>query len=82
VTQGGLDNDYLSRAGHLGFFPADARGAANAKDGEGMPLIPHLMGLLETVGTDIAGSQPSFVAATWQRFFADHGIHAGDAAIR
>jgi hypothetical protein len=43
LTSGGIDNSYLSLADHFGFFPADAIGAASAKDGTGaqLPAPPY-----------------------------------------
>jgi hypothetical protein len=35
LTQGNLNNNHVYLRGHLGFFPADAIGAANARDGQG-----------------------------------------------
>ena len=79
VTQGGLDNHYLSLTGHTDFFPADAVGAANAKDGEGVPLILHFAGLPDSSQTDISGIHSSFRRrGPWRRFFAHHGLVAGD----
>jgi hypothetical protein len=35
LTQGSLNNNYINLGNHLGFFPADAVGEANSRDGEG-----------------------------------------------
>ena len=60
LTQGGLNNNYLSLAKHLGFFPAAAIGAAKVQDGEGALLTLHFAGFPETVETDIAGKHKFF----------------------
>ena len=65
LTAGSLNNNYIAVGNHLGFFPADAVGAANAKDGEGAMLTLHYAGLPDPVETDIAGKpQLDFRATT------------------
>ena len=79
VTQGGLDNSYVSLAGNLGFFPQDSLGPSNVRDGEGPMLTLHLAGLDGTHLTDIASNYPGFRRrGPWSRFFAHHQIAAGD----
>src|SRR5207237_8150263 len=53
LTAGSLNNNYIAVGNHLGFFPADAVGAANAKDGEGAMLTLHYAGLPEPAETEI-----------------------------
>jgi hypothetical protein len=79
VTQGGLDNSYLSLAGNLEFFPQDSLGPSNSRDGEGTMLTLHFAGLDGTHLTDIASNYPNFRRrGPWSRFFAHHQIAAGD----
>jgi len=79
VTQGGLDNNYVSLAGNLGFFPQDSLGPSNLRDGEGTMLTLHFAGLDGTHLTDIASNYPGFRRrGPWSRFFAHHQIAAGD----
>ena len=79
VTQGGLDNSYVSLAGNLGFFPQDSLGPSNLRDGEGTMLTLHFAGLDGTHLTDIASNYPGFRRrGPWSRFFAHHQIAAGD----
>jgi hypothetical protein len=80
LTAGNLCNNYISLADHLDFFPADSIGAASAKDGTGMPLTLHFAGLPGTVHTDIAAGHKIFRGrGPWRRFFACHGLAAGDS---
>jgi hypothetical protein len=82
LTSGGIDNSYLSLADHLGFFPADAIGAASAKDGTGQLLTLRLAGLPDSVYTDIAARHKIFrKRQPWKRFFNFHGLAAGDSVI-
>jgi hypothetical protein len=80
LTQGGLDNNYLSLAEHLDFFPAVSIGAPTIQDGEGALLTLHFAGLPETVKTDIAGRHKIFRRRDpWRRFFAHHRLIEGDS---
>jgi hypothetical protein len=82
LTSGGIGNSYLSLADHLGFFPADAIGAASAKDGTGKLLTLHLAGLPDSVHTDIAAHHKIFrKRQPWKRFFNCHSLIAGDSVI-
>ena len=58
LTQGSLNNSYINLGNHLDFFPADAVGSTNRRDGEGIMLTLHYDGLPDPVETDIAGSPP------------------------
>src|SRR5437764_9940766 len=79
VTQGGLNNSYLSLAGNLGFFPKESLEPSNSRDGEGTMLTLHFAGLDGTYLTDIASNYPNFRRrGPWSRFFAHHQIVAGD----
>jgi hypothetical protein len=79
ITQGGLKNDYVSLANHLDFFPTAAIGASTVQDGEGALLTLHLVGLPETVETDIAGKHKIFRRRDpWRKFFAHHRLVEGD----
>ena len=80
LTQGNLNNDHVYLRGHLGFFPADAVGAAAERDGLGTLLTLHAHGLSESIETDIAGGNKLFFRkrAFWREFFLLHGLRAGD----
>ena len=82
LTQGNLNNGHVYLRQHLGFFPADAIGAANACDGQGTPLTVHFAGLPEAAETDIAGGKDIFRArGPWLKFFAHHALRPGDTVI-
>ncbi len=80
LTQGGLNNNYVSLREYLYFFPEAAIGPANARrDGQGALLTLRFEGLLKPVETDIAGNHMIFRRRSpWGRFFAHHGLRAGD----
>lgn len=80
LTQGNLSNSHVYLRNHLDFFPADAIGAANAKDGEGKLLTVYFAGLAEPVETDITGDHKSFrCRGAWREFFAHHRLVEGDS---
>jgi hypothetical protein len=80
LTQGNLNNSHVYLRGHLGFFPADTIGAANARDGQGALLTVHFAGLPEAVQTDIAGGKDLFRRrGPWRKFFAHHDLRPGDS---
>jgi hypothetical protein len=80
LTQVGLNNNYLSLAKHLGFFPAAAIGAAKVQDGEGALLTLHFAGFPETVETDIAGKHKFFRRRDpWRKFFAYYRLVEGNS---
>ncbi len=82
LTQGNLNNGHVYLRQHLGFFPADAIGAANARDGQGAPLTVHFAGLPEAAKTDIAGDKDIFRSrGPWRKFFAHHALRPGDTII-
>ena len=82
LTQGNLTNSHVYLRQHLGFFPADAVGAANARDRQGTPLTVHFAGLPEAAETDIAGDKYIFRSrGPWRRFFAHHALRPGDTVI-
>jgi hypothetical protein len=79
-AQGNLNNSHIYLRGHLDFFPADAIGAANVRDGQGALLTVHFAGLPEAVETDIAGGKDFFRRrGPWRRFFVHHGLQPGDS---
>jgi hypothetical protein len=80
LTQGSLNNSYINLVHHLGFFPADAVGAANARDGVGAMLKVHFDGLPDPVETDIAGAPHKDFRrrAPIRQFFTHHNLKAGD----
>jgi len=82
LTQGNLNNGHVYLRQHLGFFPADAIGAANARDGQGVPLTVYFAGLPEPAETDIAGGKGIFRSrGPWRKFFAHHALRPGDTVI-
>jgi hypothetical protein len=82
LTQGNLNNGHVYLRQHLDFFPADAIGAANARDGQGIPLTVHFAGLPEAARTDIAGDKAIFRSrGPWRKFFAHHALQPGDTVI-
>ena len=82
LTGGNVRNSYVSVAAHMSFFPGDAVGAANSKDGVGTLLTLHFTGLPEAVQTDIAGNHKTFRSrAPWRAFVACHGLAEGDAVV-
>jgi hypothetical protein len=82
LTQGNLNNSHVYLRQHLSFFPADAIGAADARDGQGVPLTVHFAGLSEPAETDIAGGKDIFRSrGPWRKFFAHHALRPGDTVI-
>jgi len=82
LTPGNLNNGHIYLRQHLGFFPADAIGAANARDGQGVPLTAHFAGLAEAAQTDIAGDKDIFRSrGPWREFFARHALRPGDTVM-
>jgi hypothetical protein len=84
LTQGGLNNNYVSHASalqdHPGFFPDAAIGEPNARAGKGRLLTVHFAGAPEPVKTDIPRDYKSFrCRAAWGRFFERHHAVAGDS---
>lgn len=79
LTQGNLSHDHVYLRAHLGFFPADAMGAPNARDGTGTLLTLHFEGLPGTVRTDIAADKRIFrCRRPWGNFFKRHDLQPGD----
>ena len=79
LTQGNLSHDHVYLRAHLGFFPADAVGAPNARDGTGTLLTLHFAGLPGTVRSDIAADKKIFrCRGPWRAFFKHHGLQPGD----
>jgi hypothetical protein len=80
VTQGNLNNGHLYLRSHLGFFPADAVGPANLKDGRGSQLTIRFDGFPEPTVTDIAGGNKLFLRdrRSWRTFYERHHVRAGD----
>lgn len=62
------------------FFPEDARGPSNLRDGEGAMVTLQFAELDGTFPTDIATNYPNFRhRGPWRTFFTRHRIAAGDA---
>jgi hypothetical protein len=79
ITEGMLNNSYIPLGNHLGFFPTDAVGEANARDGQGTMLTVHFAGLPDPVETDIAGIHKDFRRRSpVGKFLAHHGLRPGD----
>jgi hypothetical protein len=82
LTQGNLNHSHVYLRKHLDFFPADAIGAANARDGQGVLLTLHFAGLPQAAQTDIAGDKRIFRSRDpWRKFFAHHALRPGDTVI-
>ena len=80
LTQGNINNNHIYLRRHLDFFPADALGPSNAKDGLGTELTVRFDGLSDPVATDIAGGNKLFFRARAPvgEFFRRHKLGAGD----
>lgn len=82
VTGGNVRNSHIYLRGHEHFFPQDALGAPNAKDGLGTLLTLYFEGLADPVCTDIARDKLIFrnrqAVARW---FALHGLGEGDRVV-
>ena len=82
LTQGNLRYSHIYLGKHPGFFPRDAIGAGNARDGEGALLTLHFAGLPERVETDLDGKKMIFrCRGPVGRFFAHHHLGAGDSIV-
>jgi hypothetical protein len=78
VTQGTINNGYL-KIGNRQFFPRDAFGASNAKQGVGRLLRLHLSGINQTIVTDITEDKLIFRNRKWFTPFYNHyQLHPGD----
>jgi hypothetical protein len=80
LTAGSLDNSYINLRNHLGFFPAEAVGSTNARDGEGAMLTVHFDGLPDPVETDITGAPHADFRRRGpiRQFFAHHDLKPGE----
>jgi hypothetical protein len=80
LTEGSLNHNYILLGNHLGFFPANAVGSSNARDGEGAMLTVHFDGLPGPVKTDIAGGTHNFFRCRTpiSEFFAHHDLQPGE----
>jgi len=80
LTEGSLNNYYINLGNHLGFFPADAVGPTNSRDGKGRMLTVRFDGLPDPVETDITGgSHNDFrCRGLTRRFFAHHDLKPGE----
>lgn len=82
LTQGNLTHDHVYLRAHLNFFPADAIGAPNARDGTGTMLTLHLEGLPGPIRTDIAADKKIFrCRGAWRDFFKRHHLQPGDQLV-
>jgi hypothetical protein len=80
LTAGNLKHGHVYLGKHLDFFPEDAIGPANERDGNGALLTLQFDGLREAVETDIAGGHKFFRRrGPWKKFFARHGLSEGDS---
>lgn len=83
LTEGNLKNNSL-RIGvqQMGFFPNDAFGPANSKNGTGTALTLHRDGFPDPVSTDIDGAKRIFRnRGPWRAYFEHHHLRAGDQVI-
>jgi len=80
LTEGSLNNNYINLGNHLGFFPADAVGPTNSRDGEGRMLTVRFDGLPDPVETDITGAPHHDFRRRGpiRQFFAHHDLKPGE----
>ena len=80
LTEGSLKNSYISLGNRVGFFPADAVGPANSRDGKGKMLTVRFDGLPDPVETDITGDPHHDLRCRGltRRFFAHHDLKPGE----
>jgi hypothetical protein len=80
LTEGSLNNNYINVQNHLGFFPADAVGPTNSRDGEGRMLTVRFDGLPDPVETDITGAPHGDFRRRGpiRQFFAHHDLKPGE----
>jgi hypothetical protein len=80
LTEGSLKNSYINVRNHLGFFPADAVGPTNSRDGEGKMLTVRFDGLPGPVETDITGAPHGDFRrrGPTRQFFAHHDLKPGE----
>jgi len=77
VTQGNLNNNYMSVAGNEWFFPQDSFGGNNSRH-QGREISLKVSGLPDVVLTDIAGDKKVFRRRGWcAKFFRIHNVKAG-----
>jgi len=80
-----FNNNYISLGNRVGFFPADAVGPANSRDGEGKMLTVRFDGvrfdgLPDPVETDITGDTHHDLRrrGATRQFFAHHDFKPGE----
>jgi hypothetical protein len=78
LTEGSLNSSYINLGNHLGFFPADAVGPTNSRDGEGKMLTVRFDGLPDPVETDIAAPHDFRRRGPIRQFFAHHDLKPGE----
>jgi hypothetical protein len=84
LTQGNLNNDHISVRKHLTFFPKDAIGPPNKRQGRGALLTLHFEGLPEPVETDIADNKDKKIfrcRGEVRKFFRQHHLREGDSVV-
>ena len=86
LTRGNIDHNHIPLASNLkshpNFFPSDAVGPPNEKDGLGALLTLNFVGLPAAVRSDIAGKHKIFRRRSpVGEFFAYHNLHEGDTVI-
>jgi hypothetical protein len=75
-------HDHVSVRSHQSFFPADAIGAPNARNGTGTLLTLHLEGLPGPIRTDITADKKIFrCRGPWRDFFKRHHLQPGDQIL-
>jgi DNA (cytosine-5)-methyltransferase 1 len=85
LTKGNLSNNHLYISGHHDFFPKECYGSSNGSKGTGKELTLYVVGLDETVKTDIGvngtnGKPRNFFRRRgWVgQFFEKHDLGEGD----
>ena len=85
ITDGNLRQNHIYVNGHYDFFPADCVGASRQSPSPVKPIEIFLVGLNETIQTDIGSDAKTgkprgfFRGRTWvRRFYEHHKIQTGD----
>lgn len=83
LTQGNINNNHIYLRNHLDFFPREAVGPPNKRDGLGTMLSVAFLGLPAVDETDIAGGNKLFFRSrtATKDFFACHAMAAGDRVV-
>ena len=78
VTQGAINNGYLPIGKNRKFYPSDAFGSSNARQGMGKLLRLHISGIHKIVETDIVKEKGVFRDRKWGEFYEHFNLRAGN----